>query len=172
MHDTAKWHAEWTVTHRFDDGRVEVIHGEGNLLMHGGASAIWECLIGNGSSLAGNELSFFDSNHAAIGVGTSRVPEAPEQNNLQSANPNARARASMDDGYPQHKDGNNADSTSVIFSATFPRNQANFEWNEWGIFNSSTDGQGRMLNRKVPSKSLGTKTDAAESNFRIKLSLA
>jgi hypothetical protein len=44
--------------------------------------------------------------------------------------------------------------TTVSFKSSFATGEANFAWNEWGIFNSASGAT--MLNRKV--ESLGTKT--------------
>ncbi len=62
----------------------------------------------------------------------------------------------MDAGYPTR-------ATNVnTFRATFSTAQANFAWNEWGIFNSTSTGDANasLLNRKVEDPSLGTKTSA------------
>ena len=62
----------------------------------------------------------------------------------------------MDAGYPTR-------ATNVnTFRATFSTAQANFAWNEWGIFNSTSTGDAAasLLNRKVEDPSLGTKTSA------------
>lgn len=62
----------------------------------------------------------------------------------------------MDSGYPQR-------ATNVCtFRATFSTAQANFAWNEWGIWNATSTGDATasLLNRKVEDPSLGTKTSA------------
>lgn len=53
----------------------------------------------------------------------------------------------MDEGYPV------ATPPKVVFKSTFAPNEANFPWNEWGIFNAASGGV--MLNRVVESN--GTK---------------
>jgi hypothetical protein len=58
--------------------------------------------------------------------------------------------------YPQR-------STNVLsFRSTFSTGEANFAWNEWGIWNSTStsDANANLLNRKVEDPSLGTKTSA------------
>ena len=55
----------------------------------------------------------------------------------------------MDVGYPV------VNSNVVTFRATFSQAEANFAWNEWGIFNAESGGV--MLNRSVESN--GTKQD-------------
>lgn len=136
---------------------VEVVEREGNLLMYGGASCLWQCLIGNGTTTAGQSLTYFNNANAAIGVGDSSAAAAATQTNLQATT--NKLRKGMDATYPQHTDGTASGSASITFKSTFGTADANFAWNEWGLFNSATDGTGRMLNRKV--ESLGTKTSGS-----------
>lgn len=46
----------------------------------------------------------------------------------------------------------------VTATATWGTSEGNYEWYEWGTFNASSGGT--MLQRKVESPSLGTKTSA------------
>lgn len=146
----------------------DVIERENNLLMYGGASVQWQTLIGNGTTTAGQALTYFNNAQAAIGVGSdSGTAAAATQTNLQGA---SKLRKAMDSTYPQHTDATTSGAASIIFRSTFATTDANFAWNEWGVFNSTTDGTGRMLNRKV--ESLGTKTSSASWQFTVTLSLA
>jgi hypothetical protein len=158
-----------------EDGLIvkafETVEIEGNLLMYGGASVQWQTLIGNGTGTAGNALTFFNNANAAIGVGDTATAAAATQTNLLgAAAPTNRVRVAMDATYPLHTDGVVVGSASITFRSTFGTSLANFAWNEWGIFNSATDGTGRMLNRKV--ESLGTKTSSATWVLTITLTLA
>src|SRR5581483_9840616 len=67
-----KYWGDWT-PEQIDRGEApspyEVLEQEGNLLMYGGASCLWECLIGNGTTTAGQNLTYFNNANAAIGVG-------------------------------------------------------------------------------------------------------
>lgn len=147
----------------------ETVEKEGNLLVIGGASVQWQTLIGNGTSTAGQALTFYNNANAAIGVGDSTTAAADTQTDLQAAT--NKLRKAMDATYPQHTDTTGtAGSKSVTFKSTFATTDANWAWQEWGIFNSATAGIGRMLNRKV--ESLGTKTSAATWVLTITLSLA
>jgi hypothetical protein len=76
----------------------------------------------------------------------------------------------MNSTYPLHTDGVTSGAASAVFQSTFGTAQANWAWQEWGIFNSATASTGRMLNRKV--ESLGTKTSAAAWTLTLTLSLA
>lgn len=150
----------------------DTVERDGNLLTIGGASIQWQTLIGNGTTTAGQALTFFNNANAAIGVGNSTTAAADTQTNLQGAVAGTdRFRVAMDATYPQHTDTTGtAGSKSIAFRSTFGTSSANIAWQEWGIFNSATDGTGRMLNRKV--ESLGTKTSAATWVLTITLSLA
>lgn len=174
--DKVMWHAEWRVEKRLGDWTgeqivkglaphpYEIIQQEGNLLMFGGASVLWECLIGNGTAGVGN-LQFFANGNAAIGVGDGTAAEVATQTDLQGTN---KLRVGMDLTYPQHTDGTTSGAATIRFQSTFGAGQANFAWQEWGIFNA-TAGQ-RMLNRKVAS--LGTKGAAATWTLAVALTLA
>jgi hypothetical protein len=147
--------------------RIETFEGEwapgaepiavvecGNLLMHGGVSVLWQCLIGNGSTTAGGALTYFNNANAAIGAGNGTALEAATQTDLQGA---SRLRKGMDATYPTHTDGTAAGNRTITFRSTFGTADANFDWQEISVHNSVTDGAGRMLNRKV--QVIGVKSD-------------
>jgi hypothetical protein len=97
----------------------------------------------------GDALPRFDASNAYIGVGDGTTAFSPSQTDLQGIN---KFRKAMDPGYPT------VSGNTMTFRATFNTNEANFPWNEWGIFNATTGGT--MMNRKVVS--LGTK-DATQT---------
>lgn len=172
-HDTVKWHAQWKLEKFHGDSTApqdsyEVIEREGNLLMYGGASCLWQTLIGNGTTSSGQALTYFNNAQAAIGVGDSNTAAAATQTNLQAAS--NKLRKAMDATYPMHTDATTSGAASIVFRSTFATGDANFAWQEWGVFNSAVDATGRMLNRKV--ESLGTKTSAATWQFTVTLTLA
>lgn len=171
VNDPVIWRAAWRLEKFWGDtidGAVpyDVIEREGNLLMHGGASAIWQALIGNGTTTAGQPLTYFNAANAHLGVGDSTSAAAATQTDLQAST--NRLRKAMDAGYPQHTDGTGAGNATITFRATFQTGEANFAWNEWGIFNAASGG--RMLNRKV--EALGSKTSAASWVLTVTLTLA
>lgn len=174
-HQPIQWKAKWKVEKYNGDDVTgvpyEVIEKEGNLLMNGGASCIWQTLIGNGSAGAGGNLTYFNNSNAAIGVGTSQAAAAATQTDLQAAAGTAnQIRKAMDATYPTHTDGTTATSGTITFRSTFGTADANFTWYEWGVFNSPTAATGRMLNRK--QENLGSKTSASTWTFSVSLSLA
>lgn len=170
-HEVIRWHARWRVEKyrgtwadaELTEGKAgepyEELEGEGNLLMYGGASALWDRLIGAGNVTA------FDNTNAHLGVGDGTAAAAPTQTDLQGTN---KARQGMAAGYPVHSDGLGSGAAAVQFQAVFGTTDANFAWNEWGLFNALSGG--RMANRKV--ESLGTKTSADTWRLTVTLSLS
>lgn len=164
---SAQWKARIKVE-KYDEemNLVDVVEREDNLLMYGGASCLIECLIGNGTATASQTLTFFNNGNAYIGVGDSTTAAAATQTDLQAAS--NKLRKAMDSTYPSHTDGTSSGSASVTFRSTFGTSDANYAWQEWGVFNGSSGG--RMLNRKV--ESLGTKSSGATWVFSVTLSLS
>ena len=172
-HQPIQWKAKWKVekfhSDSIDGTPYEVIEKEGNLLMHGGASCIWQTLIGNGNASSGQTLTYFDNSNAHIGVGNGTIAAAATQNDLQaSAGTANQIRKVMDATYPVHSDGTGAGAGTITFRPTYGTADANFHWYEWGVFNGLSGG--RMLNRK--QEDLGSKTSASTWTFSVSLSLA
>lgn len=165
-----RWRCNWKVEKYLGDDLTaapyEVHEEEGNLLMYGGASCLWECLIGNGTGTAAQTLTYFNNGNAYLGVGDSTTAEAATQTDLQAAT--NKLRKAMDATYPSHTDATTSGAATITFKSTFATTDANFAWQEWGLFNGSSGG--RMLNRKVSS--LGTKTSAASWVFTVTLTLS
>lgn len=178
--DGIEWRAHWKLEkYHTPDGTpppealermepYEVIDVPGNALMYGGASVQWQTLIGNGVGTAGQALTYFNNANAAIGVGDSTTANTLTDTELKAAT--NKLRRGMDSTYPQHTDATASGSASCVFRSTFATADANWAWQEWGVFNSPTNGTGRMLNRKV--ESLGTKTSASTWVLTCTLTLA
>lgn len=164
-----KYDGDWT-GEQIDQGLAgqpyEVIESGYNLLMYGGASCIWETLIGNGTGTSGQTLTYFNNGNAYTGVGDSSTVEAGTQTDLQASS--NKLRVAMDSTYPQHSDATTSGAASIVFRSSFGSSSANFVWNEWAVFNGSSGG--RMLQRKV--QSLGTKVSGATWQLTITLTLA
>lgn len=171
MDENLSWKACWRVD-KYRDGEsapYESISTNGNLLMYGGASVLWECLKAAGTSTAGQALTFFDNTHAALGVGDSSTAAAATQTDLQAAT--NKLRVAMVATYPTHVDGTDgADHATITYQSSFSTSQANWEWLEVGLFNCATAATGRMLNRKVVS--YGTKTSSDTWVLTLAISLA
>jgi hypothetical protein len=160
------WHCH-TLLKKFDGEStedkdlLEIVEIDGNLAMFGGISKMWEATIGN-------SITAFSNANAAIGVGDSTTAAAGTQTDMQAAT--NKLRKAMDSTYPQHTDGTASGNASIIFRSTFGTSEANFAWQEWGVFNSATAGAGSMLNRKV--ESLGTKASGSTWQLTVTLSIA
>lgn len=168
-HDAVKWRCH-TKAELFLPGSSKpyyVKEIEGNMLLNGGASLLWEALIGNGSTSTGNAKHYFNTK-AAIGVSTSLTAASSFQKALQGS---AKTIKALSAGFPTHTTGSTSSTCAkVVFKSTFTLTDANFAWNEWGVFNRITTGSAqRMLNRKVGN--LLTKTSAATASLTVTLSL-
>jgi hypothetical protein len=170
-HEPARWRCAWHLEkYRHDPATglrapdpYETIDGEGNMLVTGGVSALWNRLITADASIAG-AVDPFDAN-AAIGVGTGTTAEAASQTALQGGSTHYEVL----DAAPTHTDSTTTvGAQTCTFIATFETGDANFAWNEWGVFNAVTPG--RMLNRKVVS--LGTKTSADSWVFTVTITIS
>lgn len=100
------------------------------------------------ADLIGEAVTEFNNANAHLGVGDSTTVFAVTQTDLQA--PTNKFRKAMDATYPQR-------ATNVLtFKSTFATGDANFAWQEWGVFNAVSAGV--MFVRKV--ETLGTKTSA------------
>lgn len=89
--------------------------------------------------------TFFTNANAKLGVGDSTTVFAATQTDLQAAT--NKLRKAMEATYPTR-------ATNVLtLRSVFGDTEANWVWNEWGVFNAATAGA--MLSRKV--EALGTK---------------
>lgn len=159
-HDDLRWLCHTTVKKFNGDSTdekdcYETLEIPGNLVVIGGSSALWHRLTG------GTAVVAFDNANAALGVGDGTTAADDADIDLNGVN---KARKPMDPSYPQHTDSaTSAGAQTLTFRSTFLTSEANFAWDEWGIFNSVTLGTGRMLNHKV--ESLGVK--AAGSTWQL-----
>ena len=78
----------------------------------GGASVLFECLIGNGTSTGGQALTYFNNANARIGVGDSTVSAADTQTGLQAAT--NKTYKAMDASYPTHTDSTGTSGSKTI----------------------------------------------------------
>jgi hypothetical protein len=99
----------------------------------------------------------FNNANSYIGVGDSTTAFAASQTDLQAAT--NKMRKAMDATYPSGA------ANVITFRSTFATTDANWAWQEWGIFNASSAGT--MLSRKV--ESLGTKTNTQTWQFTTTL---
>lgn len=107
-------------------------------------------------TIIGESVTTFAEANAYLGVGDSTTAFAASQTDLQAST--NKVRVAMDTGYPKRT------NDALKFKATFGDSDANFAWQEWGVFNASSGGT--MANRKVESK--GTK-DGGSWVFEVTL---
>ena len=98
--------------------------------------------------LLGEATTDFTNADTHIGVGDSTTAFAAAQTDLQAAT--NKFRQGMVATNPSRVD------NVITLNALFATGDANFAWEEWGIFNAAAAGT--MLQRKV--EALGTKTSA------------
>jgi len=98
--------------------------------------------------LLGEATTDFTNAATYIGVGDSTTAFAAAQTDLQAAT--NKFRQGMVATNPSRVD------NVITLNALFATGDANFAWEEWGIFNAAAAGT--MLQRKV--EALGTKTSA------------
>jgi len=101
-------------------------------------------------ALIAESATAFDNANAHLGVGDSSAVFAKTQTDLQAAT--NKLRKAMEAAYPQRS------GDDLVFRSLFDTAEANFAWEEWGVFNAAAAGT--MLTRKV--ESLGTKTSAQQ----------
>ncbi|MDE2100094.1 MAG: hypothetical protein KGL39_22760 [Patescibacteria group bacterium] len=132
---------------------LDVVEVEGNLLVTNGATLLWNALIGTA-------ITVFSNANAVIGVGDGTTAAAAGDTDLSGTN---KLRKAMDATYPS------ISTNTVTFHSTFATTDANFAWNEWGVFNAAS-GATSMLNHKVTS--LGTKPNTQSWVMTVTLSLS
>lgn len=92
--------------------------------------------------------TFFDNSNAYLGAGDSSDAFDVSDTDLQAlSSPPGKVRKAMEATYPQRA------ANVLTFRSLFGTSDANFAWEEWGLFNALSGGV--MLSRKV--ESLGTK---------------
>ena len=100
------------------------------------------------ADIIGEAVTEFDNANAQLGVGDSTTVFAATQTDLQAAT--NKLRKAMEANYPERT------ANVLTFRSLFATGDANFAWEEWGVFNAAAAGT--MLSRKV--EALGTKTSA------------
>lgn len=110
-------------------------------------------------AIIGDTYTIFNNANSQIGVGDSTTAFDATQTDLQAAT--NKLRKAMEAAYPSR-------ATNVLtFRSLFATGEANFAWNEWGVFNDASAGE--MLNRKA--ESLGTKTSAQSWQLTVQLTV-
>ena len=154
------WSPKWEIKKYknqgdYDNGIIsETLEIPGNLLLNEGINTLLKLLVG-GSATAYNNAN------ARIGVGNSTTAEAATQTGLQAAS-DYQLYVGMNAGYPT------VENQTVNFASTFGSSQANWQWNEITVENSSAAAL--SLNRKVFNG--GTKTSPAVWSVTLSITIS
>ena len=153
MSDSGQHYTRWKLSKYWvgEPEPYEVIKGEGNVFTTAGISLMLDLLVGGGGTV-------FSNANARVGVGDGSTAASAGQTDLQGTN---KLRKAMDATYPSRI------TTVMTFQSTFGTSDANFAWNEWGIFNSASGAT--MFNRKA--ESFGTKTNTATWVLQVSITV-
>lgn len=116
------------------------------------------------SYITGNGGTAFDNTNAQLGVGNGTTVFAQSQTALQGA---STLKKGMEAGYPAIDPDTDGSDDVARFAAKFTTAEANFAWEEFGLFNG-TDAI--MLTRKVAA--IGTKTSAAQWTLEVDITFS
>lgn len=129
------------------------VEDDGNALAASGSAFLWQCAMGNGGA---GTLLYLNTTNAALGVGDSSTGATRTQTDLQATTNKLRKTASSVSNTDVAPPGVVGVQDRITVVASFLSAEANWVWNEWALFNSPTAG--RMINRRVPTTNLGSKT--------------
>ena len=110
---------------RVSDGELIEVQEFSNLVVNVGGALMLDLLIGAGGTV-------FSNANAYIGIGDSATAAAVGQTDLQAAT--NKLRKAMDATFPSRA------SQVMTFKSTFASGDANYAWNEIGLFNASSAG--------------------------------
>ena len=109
------------------------------------------------TAVSGGTFTPLNNANAALGVGDSTAAFAATQTDLQAAT--NKYRQVMDSGFPT------ISGNVLTFQITVANANANFNWQEIGVFNSATLGAGTMFNRFLSS--IGTKPNTQSWQLQV-----
>lgn len=112
------------------------------------------------TAVTGGAFTAFNNANAHIGVGNGTAVFAASQTDLQGA---SKFRKPMDATYPTAPT-----NGAMTFRSTFATTDANFAWEEWGVFNALSTGT--MMNRVVQAN--GTKASTETKQVTVTVTLA
>jgi len=148
-----KWHIKWQIEKAKDNVVYAIETFEENLLVNTGIGLLEDLLIGAGGTV-------FNNANSHIGVGDSTTAAAASQTDLQAAT--NKLRKAMEATFPSRA------SQTLSFKSVFGTSDANYAWEEFGIFNAAAAGT--MLNRKVENK--GTKASGETWTITVTVTIS
>ena len=147
------WRIKWQIEKAKDNVVYAIETFEENLLVNTGIGLLEDLLIGAGGTVFNNANSY-------IGVGDSTTAAAASQTDLQAAT--NKLRKAMEATFPSRA------AQTISFKSVFGTADANFAWEEFGIFNAAAAGT--MLNRKVENK--GTKASGETWTITVTVTIS
>lgn len=130
-----------------------------------GTDLMASALLGDGS------FPLLDNTNAALGVGDDNTAHSASQTQLQAeANGTSAIRKGQNTGFPSRDPDTDGSENLTRYQSTFGTSEGNFNWLEWGVFNDTTSGGGKMLCRVV--EDLGAKTNASKWVFEVDLTIS
>jgi len=128
-------------------------------------------LIGRQIVGQGTTSEDWNNTNSWIHVGSSTGAFGSSQNSLLSTAAVAKA---MNGGFPTYSV-TSGGAPVLQFQSTYTTSEANFDWNEWMVKNTSatatSTGSGTSLNRKLESPNLGTKPNTQSWQFTGSISV-
>lgn len=113
-----------------------------NIFVNGGLAAVWNLVTSQGGTAYSNA-------NASLGVGDSATAPVVTQTDLQAAT--NKLRVAMNAGYP------NAPVNGLEqWQSDFTGANGNYSWQEFAVFNTTSQSGGTMLDRATSNQ--GTKT--------------
>ena len=167
MNDNLSKKVEWKIT-KFRDKQnwlenkfYEVLIFDGNLCLNCGINLLWKIFAGDKPE----SDNYFNNANSYLGVGNSDDGAVVTQTELQGEMTKFKV---MDVGYPTK-----GTDQKIVFKSTFDTDDANFDWEEFGVanFDTNVSGQtGTLFNRKVESK--GTKNEGEVWELQLTITLS
>ena len=128
------------------------IWDRGNILCNAGINRMLNLLIGGGGQA-------FNNANTRLGTGNGSSAAAATDTDLSAAaGANNRYFCVADATYPS------VSAQTLTLQSTFTNANGNYQWTEWGIDNGTVSGTtvvAPLLNHKIPSPNLGTKTSGS-----------
>lgn len=149
----------------------EVVESVGNLLTTAGVTRIWNLTGAVGATQA------YDNTHTRIGVGNTGNAAGSEA----AGDTDLAATAGSTNRWFNIVDAGAGTGGPIIttnqlkYVSTFATGNGNFAWNEWGIDNGTASANtvtAPLLNHKIVSGGLGTKTSSASWAFTVTVTLS
>jgi hypothetical protein len=131
----------------------ETVDDYGNALMASGSAFLWQCAMGNGGA---GTLLYLTTTNAALGIGDNAVATTRTQTDFLATTNTLRKAATSVTNTDVAPPGVVGVQDRITVVTSFISTEANWVWAEWALFNSPTTG--RMINRRVPTTNLGSKT--------------